>query len=165
MRTKVDASDLVQQTMLEAHRGFHEFRGESEGEWLAWLRQILSHNAQDLVRRFKQTEKRRVQREVSLDAPMLGFSGSFRHEPIDDFADTPSRLLSQQEEEIALANAIMRLSEDHRDVIVLRNLQRLSFNDVAERMGRTRPATQMLWMRAIKKLEQILSEGDAADGE
>jgi RNA polymerase sigma-70 factor (ECF subfamily) len=158
MRTKVDASDLVQQTMLEAHRGFADFRGASEGEWLAWLRQILAHNTQDLVRRYRQTEKRRVEMEVSLDAPLQGASGSFLNEPIDLLGQTPSQLLSAQEQEISLANAIMQLSEDHRDVIVLRNLQRLSFNEVAERMNRSRPATQMLWMRAIKRLEQLLSE-------
>src|SRR5690606_5959322 len=53
MRTKIDASDLVQQTLLEAHRGFDEFRGGTETEWLAWLRMILNHNAHDFIRRYK----------------------------------------------------------------------------------------------------------------
>src|SRR5207253_6129409 len=45
LRAKVDASDLVQQTLLEAYRDFQRFRGTTEAEWLAWLRQILTHNA------------------------------------------------------------------------------------------------------------------------
>ena len=52
IQAKVDSSDLVQQTLLEAHTGFEKFQGQSEGEWLAWLKQILRHNATDYVRRF-----------------------------------------------------------------------------------------------------------------
>ncbi len=161
MRTKVDASDLVQQTLLEAHRGLDDFRGETEAEWLAWLRQILSHNAYDFIRRFKQTEKRRVQREISLDGERAGHSGSFRMEVVDPGQETPSQLLSQQEREIELANAIGKLAPDHQEVIILRNLQRLGFDEVAQRMNRSRPAAQMLWMRAIKKLEQLMSHPEA----
>lgn len=158
MRTKIDASDLVQQTLLEAHRGFQEFRGESEGEWLAWLRMILTHNAQDFVRRYRQTDKRAVGREVSLDAAAPGLSGSFAPEPPDADGQTPSQLLARQEQEIALANAIGQLSPDYQEVVILRNLQRLPFDEVAVRMNRTRPAAQMLWMRAIKRLEELLRE-------
>src|SRR6478672_8877122 len=67
MRTKVDASDLVQQTMLEAYRGFPQFDGGTEGEWLAWLRKILSHNTHDFIRRMR-TEKRGGAKEIPLQA-------------------------------------------------------------------------------------------------
>ena len=67
MRPRIDASDIVQQTLLEAHRGLAKFAGDSEGEWLAWLRQILTHNTQDFIRRCR-TEKRGGAVEVSLDA-------------------------------------------------------------------------------------------------
>lgn len=158
MRAKVDASDLVQQTMLEAHRGFREFQGGTEAEWLAWLRQILTHNAQDFVRRYRLTDKRAVDREVSLNAPLPNFSSCFHAEPADRRQETPSQVLSRHEQEIALANAIARLSPDHQEVILLRNLQRLPFEAVAERMHRSRPAAQMLWMRAIQHLERLLSD-------
>src|SRR5204863_8417874 len=69
LRAKVDASDLVQQTLLEAHRGFGHFHGATEAEWLAWLRRILEHNAADFVRRYRGTGKRQVRREVPLAAP------------------------------------------------------------------------------------------------
>ena len=58
--------------------------------------------------------------------------------------------------DIELADAISRLSADHQEVIMLRNLQHLPFDEVAERMGRSRPAVQMLWMRAIRKLEELM---------
>src|SRR3974377_1252386 len=67
LRAKVDASDLVQQTLLEAYRDFQRFHGATEGEWLGWLRQILSHNAADFVRQFCKTDKRQARREVRLD--------------------------------------------------------------------------------------------------
>lgn len=159
MNAKVDASDLVQQTLLEAHRGFADFRGVTEAEWLAWLRQILSHNTHDFIRRFR-TDKRKVGREQRLDAPLDGPGGSLFHDP-PDAGETPSQFIAQQEREIELANAISQLSDDHREVIVLRNLQRLSFNEVAERMDRSRPAVQMLWMRAVRKLEELLRESSS----
>jgi len=158
MRTKVDASDLVQQTLLEAYRGFQQFQGKSEGEWLAWLRQILSHNAQDFIRKLR-TEKRGGAREIPLQAG--NDSEGFFHDPAASEA-SPSELFVEREEEIALADAITQLSPDHQEVIILRNLQRLPFEEVAQRMGRSRSAAQMLWMRAIEKLEQLLAGGAGA---
>src|SRR5690348_287706 len=58
LRAKVDASDLIQQTLLEAYRDFVHFRGSTEAEWLAWLRRILAHNAANFVRQYRGTEKR-----------------------------------------------------------------------------------------------------------
>jgi RNA polymerase sigma-70 factor (ECF subfamily) len=156
MQAKVDASDLVQQTLLEAHRGFTKFQGSTEGEWLAWLKQILAHNAQDFVRRYR-TDKRHAAREIALQVPTDGVSGSFFRDPPDGGA-TPSQILAQQEREIELADAIAQLSPDHQEVIMLRNLQRLPFDEVARRMGRSRPAVQMLWMRALRKLEELMRE-------
>jgi RNA polymerase sigma-70 factor (ECF subfamily) len=158
LQAKVDASDIVQQTMLEAHRGFGGFQGVTEGEWLAWLRRILTHNAADFVRQFHGTDKRQARREVPLDAaPDASLPGSLFH-PADE-GDTPSQMLIQKERELAVADALTRLTPDHREVVILRNLQRLPFDEVARRMNRTRPAVQMLWMRAIHKLQDELGTG------
>jgi RNA polymerase sigma-70 factor, ECF subfamily len=160
MQAKVDASDIVQQTLLEAHRGFDRFQGGTEGEWLAWLRQILNHNAADFVRQFHGTDKRQARREVPLAAPPdASFADSFLH-PADQAA-SPSQQVMQKERDIEVADALTRLPPDYQEVIVLRNLQRLPFEDVAKRMGRSRPATQMLWMRAIRQLQELLGVGAA----
>src|SRR5262245_55543949 len=143
LRAKVDASDIVQQTMLEAHRGFGAFRGGTEAEWLAWLRMILDRNAADFVRHYR-TAGRAAGREGALDA-----------EPTAP-DESPSAAAVRHEGELQLVDAISRLSEDHRTVIELRNLQRLPFDEVAARMGRTRPAAQMLWMRAMQRLQEVL---------
>ncbi|MBN1908917.1 MAG: sigma-70 family RNA polymerase sigma factor [Pirellulales bacterium] len=157
LRVKVDASDVVQQTMMEAHRDFERFSGGSEKEWLGWLRKILAHNVADYVRHYRGTAKRQARREVPLRQP--GDTVAFRGapEPAADDA-TPSQELMRLDEELRVATALAELPPDYQEVIMLRNLQRLSFNDVAERMDRSRPAVQMLWMRAIRKLQEVIEE-------
>ncbi len=162
LQAKVDASDLVQQTMMDAHQGFANFRGNTEGEWRAWLRRILDNNTFDFVRQFKGTEKRQINKEFRFQMPKADDSESPRYEPSAN-VESPSQFVLRQEQEILIADAIGQLDEDYQEVILLRNLQRLSFNDIAERMGRSRPAVQMLWMRAVKKLQEVMTNGESAD--
>jgi RNA polymerase sigma-70 factor (ECF subfamily) len=156
LRAKADPSDLVQQTLLEAYRDFDDFRGTTEAEWLAWLRRILAHNAAQVARHYRDTDKRQAGREVPLETTGPCSTGQFGLQPADP-GESPSQQLLRKERELLLADALMRLSEDHREVICLRNLQRLPFDDVARRMGRSRPAAQMLWMRALAKLQDELA--------
>ncbi len=156
LRRKVDASDLVQETMLEAYRDFDRFDGRTEQEWLAWLRKILAHNAADFVRRYRGTAKRAAQREVPFRDPNDSAARGAA-EPAAPQA-TPSQEFLQLDVELRLAAALAELPPDYQEVVLLRNLQRLSFNEVAERMDRTRPAVQMLWMRAIRKLQTVLED-------
>jgi RNA polymerase sigma-70 factor (ECF subfamily) len=131
---------------MDAYRGFAEFRGGTTAEWLGWLRQIASHNACDLARRYAGTQKRLVKKEVPLESAGQAVGGP------GDAPNTPSVLTVLEEQQVLLADAIAQLSSDHREVIVLRNLQGLTFADIAGRLGRSRPAVQMLWMRAIESL-------------
>jgi RNA polymerase sigma-70 factor, ECF subfamily len=155
LRAKVDASDLVQQTMLEAYRDFHKFRGQTEAEWLAWLRQILTHNAANFIRHYRGTAKRQAHREVSL-SPGADSAAMPGNDPADS-GESPSQQLMRKERDWQVADALAQLAPDHREVILLRNLERLSFDEVAQRMGRSRPAVQMLWMRAIQKLQEAVT--------
>lgn len=157
LRAKVDASDLIQQTMLEAHRDFDRFTGQTDQEWLAWLRRIMAHNAADFVRRYKSTAKRSANRERSM--VRTGDQSTYLFEPAAK-VDSPSQQLIRADRQLALTDALAQLSADHQEVILLRNVQRLPFNEIAERMGRSRPAVQMLWMRALKKLEESLAGRD-----
>jgi RNA polymerase sigma-70 factor (ECF subfamily) len=157
LRAKVDASDLVQLTLMEAYHDFATFRGTTEAEWLAWLRRILRHNAANLARHYAQTGKRQVRREVALRVPADDSGAPGAAEP-SDHGETPSQQLIRRERELLVADALARLPEDHREVIVLRNLERLPFDEVARRMGRSRPAAQMLWMRALLKLQELFAE-------
>jgi RNA polymerase sigma-70 factor, ECF subfamily len=154
---KLDPSDLVQQSMLEAYRAFDTFHGRTGAEWLVWLRRILQHNATDQARHFGGTDKRQINREVSLDHwAGGGSSGAFPEPEAGD--RSPSECMLLQERELLVADALARLPEDYREVIVLRNLQGMQFDEVAGRMKRSRPAVQMLWMRALRKLQEVLEE-------
>jgi len=156
LQAKVDASDLVQQTLLEAHQGLSGFRGQTQGEWLVWLKRILSNNTVDFIRRYKGTAKRQVRREVPID--IAGDGSEFFHRDPSDPGESPSQLVIRHEDELQLADAITRLSEDYQEVILLRNVQRLPFGEIAARMDRSRPAVQMLWLRALRKLKEVLEE-------
>ncbi len=158
LRRKVDASDLVQETMLEAYRDFERFDGHTEQEWLAWLRKILAHNAADFVRHYRGTAKRAAGREIPFRDPADSQSPG-APEPAAQ-QPTPSQEFLLFDTELQVSAALADLPPDYQEVIVLRNLERLPFNEVAERMNRTRPAVQMLWMRAIRKLQETMEEND-----
>ena len=140
LRAKVDASDIVQQSLLEAHRGFERFTGETAGEWLAWLKRIVVHNAG---------------REVALDRADDRSSAW----PLDPASaePSPSQHVLRGEQELLVAAALERLPEDHRDILLLRNIERLPVEEVARRMGRSAGACRMLWMRAIASLRDQLA--------
>jgi RNA polymerase sigma-70 factor (ECF subfamily) len=156
LQAKVDASDLVQQTLMEAHRGLAGFRGQTQAEWLAWLRGIVKHNAADFVRHYQTADKRQARREIPLFRGADDDSRAAFFDPSDP-GESPSEILMQREREIEVANAVSRLPADYQEVIMLRNLQRLPFDEVARRMARSRPAAQMLWMRALRKLQEVLA--------
>ncbi|WP_166826080.1 sigma-70 family RNA polymerase sigma factor [Thalassoroseus pseudoceratinae] len=159
LQRRVDPSDIVQQTLLDAHRDFDQFRGQTEAEWLAWLKQILKHNTQDIVRRYRGTQKRQQQREVSWNKARP--NNSHDHDPQPAASDgSPSQAAMRNEMELRIADAVSRLPNDYREVIILRNLQRLPFDQIADQLGRSRPATQMLWTRAVQKLRDHLRDND-----
>ena len=141
--TKFGASDLVQETFLEAHRIFNRFHGDSPVELRAWLRAILLNKLADGERHYE-AGKRRIDKEVSLDS-RVGEQAT----P----ATTPSRVLMQEERAAALTAAIDRLPPDYRQVIIWRQVANLSFEEMAERMNRSVDAVRKLWWRAIQQLQ------------
>jgi RNA polymerase sigma-70 factor (ECF subfamily) len=152
---KVDASDVVQQALLEACRALPRFRGATEGELKAWLRAILAAVLVHEVRRYTGTEGRDVSREASLDAELAETSRRLRN-VLADPGPSPSEHAVQQEQEVRLADVLARLPDDYREVIVLRNLEGLSHEEVARRMGRGVGAVRMLWVRALARLRREL---------
>lgn len=150
---KFDASDIVQQALLEACEALPDFRGDTEGEFLAWLRSVLAHALAHEVRRYTGTEQRDVNREVSLELEESSLRlGSMLAAP----DSSPSTRAAAHEEELCLAEVLGRLPEEYRAVIILRNLEGLSHEEVAERMGRSIGAVRMLWVRALARLRQEL---------
>lgn len=153
LRAKAGASDLVQQTFLDACRGFAAFQGNSEAELLAWLRQILLHHLGKLARRYRDTQKRQLGREVSLSP--AGSSAGPRPEPAAP-VESPSYEARARERDEALERALGRLPDDHRLVIDLRYREGRSFEEVAAALGRSLDATRKLWARAVDRLQHEL---------
>ena len=155
LRGKADAADLVQQTFLEACRGFDQFQGTTERTFLAWLRRILAAQLARLVRRYCGTAGRDVNLERELDD-----SSDRLDRGLFDAGDSPSGAASRREQALVLADALEQLPADYREVIVLRQLEGLSFNEVADRLGRSLDAVQKLWVRGLDQLRRLIEGSD-----
>jgi RNA polymerase sigma-70 factor (ECF subfamily) len=163
LRAKCAPSDLVQLTLLEAHRDFGAFQGQHEGELLAWLRRILAHNLFNEARRFG-AQQRDCAREVSLDQVQAGVEHSSVALAQGLAADvqSPSQLAAQRESAVRLADALARLPEDYQTVLLLRVFEELPAEEVAQRMGRSAGAVRMLQMRALAALREQLDADTTA---
>ena len=150
LRAKVGASDLVQETLLDAKLGHEQFDGSTHAQFLAWLRGILLNKITDAGRHYNGTQKRRLAREVSLDRDL---GSRVRDNLADPTAETPSRLVCKDERAESFARAMAELSEEHRLVIMLRNWEQHSFAEIGQRMNRSAEAARKLWSRAIEKLK------------
>ena len=146
----VDPSDLVQETCLKAHQAFPDFRGNNETQFVRWLRQILARSIIDLARNRK-SGPRRLDLQQSLDQHLDdSLSGIAKIVPAK--TASPSEASQQRELGVILANSLAQLSVDHREVIVLRSLEQLSWPEVADQMHRSTDAARMLWTRALREL-------------
>lgn len=153
---KFDPSDVVQLAMMEAMKSAGQFRGGTEAEFAAWLRQILAHALAHEIRRYAGTAKRDVAREIPLEQELTQASGQLG-DLLAGSGPTPSRQAVQHEQSVLLAEVLERLPEDFREVIILRNLEGLPHEEVARRMGRNPGAVRMLWVRALARLRQELA--------
>ncbi len=157
IQPRVSPSDIVQETMLRAHKNFGQFRGSTERELAGWLRQILVNNLATFVEQHVLAARRDVRREVSIERLGTALEQSTVQLAALLPADgkSPSMAAQQREEAVVLADRLSQLPDDYREVLVLRNLQALPFDEVARRMERSVGATRMLWLRAIEKLREV----------
>jgi RNA polymerase sigma-70 factor (ECF subfamily) len=155
---RFDASDVAQQALLKAYRALPQFRGTTEAELLAWLRQVLAHALAHEVRRHGGTEQRDLSREVSLEQALAESSRRLGAVLAAD-QSSPSQQAERHEQEVRLAEVLARLPPDYREVIVLRNLGGLSHEEVAARLGRGVGAVRMLWVRALARLRKEMEPG------
>jgi RNA polymerase sigma-70 factor (ECF subfamily) len=154
LKVRVGASDLVQETFLDACRDFPRFHGGTEAELVSWLRQILVHNLADLAC-FHHAGRRDVRRQRSLEQE-LGHSSLNLHAALAAPVPSPSAMACRREEAVLLANALEKLPADYQDVFIERSLKGVSFEDLSTRMGRSPHALRLLWGRAIVKLSRML---------
>jgi RNA polymerase sigma-70 factor (ECF subfamily) len=156
VRAKVGASDVVQQTLLEAHRDLARFRGQTVGEQAAWLRQILARNLANVVRDLRR-DKRDVAREQPLQAA-LEESASRLEDWLAAEQSSPSQQAERHERAVRLADALAALPENQREAIVLRHWQGCSLVEIGERLGCTTAAVTGLLHRGLRNLRKQLHD-------
>lgn len=154
LRPKGGASDLVQETFLEAQRDFAGFRGGNERELMSWLRQILLHNVANFSRQYRQTEKRQLSREISLGGDESGARFVHRNYPAKALSPVASAV--QSEERLILERALSRLPTHYAQVIEMRHQEGRSFEEIGVALNRSADAVRKLWSRAIELLQDEL---------
>ena len=151
---KLESSDVVQQTMLQAHRAWGSFRGQTEAELAAWLKAILAraiaHASRDL-----HSQKRDISREQSIEAAVE--ASSLRLETfLIDVESAPSQLAMRQEHARIVASAVESLPQLQRTAVLMRYWDGLSLQQIAQSLETTPAAIASALHRALKSLRAQL---------
>ncbi len=154
LAAKVSPLDVVQDTLVKAHKEFASFKSTTVEELTAWLRKILLNRLSDLRSRFLDTQRRQVSREISIQDLD---SRSFMDQLATNDQHEARELVAQWDEKQRIQSMIPRLPPHYRQVIVWRSLEGLPFAEVANRLGMEEKRTRALWLRAVSKLREILT--------
>jgi RNA polymerase sigma-70 factor (ECF subfamily) len=152
LQGKLDASDVVQESLLEAHRAAPRIRGQSDAEYRAYLRQVLLNNLADLTRRYG-AASRDLKRERSLEESSACLLACLAADE-----SSPSHHAAQQEQLWHLAGALAQLPADQRLAVELKHLHNWSMEAIAGHLGRTETAVGGLLYRGLKRLRELLRE-------
>lgn len=150
LRCRLDAGDVVQETLLKGWRYFSQFRGETELEWRAWLRQILRRTLANERREHIQSAVRSIRREV----PLVEASVTSRR----DESGSSCRQARTQEQQEWVKDALRRLPTRYRQVLHLHTQAGMTFAQVGVRLHCSAEAARKLWRRAAEKLAQLLRD-------
>jgi RNA polymerase sigma-70 factor (ECF subfamily) len=158
---RVDASDVVQDVLLEASRRLADYLRDPAMPFHLWLRHIAQDHMIDAHRRHRQAQRRSLDREQALvpaglaDASSVELAGRFIDQEL-----TPATAALRREMEKRLHGALAELEEGDREVILMRHFEQLSNQDVAAALGLSEAAASMRYLRAIRKLRAVLVPGD-----
>jgi len=155
LRAKLDASDLVQITLLKAHQAEEDFRGQTRAERSAWLRQILARTIANALR-----DHARARRDVALERSLeeaLNASSARLGDWLIAKGQAPSAAAERNEQVVELAGALARLPESQRQALVMHYCQGLSLAAISEALERTRPAVASLLRRGLKQLRELFA--------
>ncbi len=170
LAARVDASDIVQDVLLEAHRRLAEYLRNPAMPFHLWLRHIAKDHVIDAHRRHRQAQRRSLDREQPLVPHALADHSSFELAgQILDQELTPATAAIRHELQRRLEAAVAELGEDDREVILLRHGEQLSNQEVAAALGLSEAAASMRYLRAVRRLRAVLlpegGEGPPPAGE
>ncbi len=154
LRKPRDAEDLLQEIGLEIRRRIATFPGTSVREFLAWVRRMIGSILASRVRPHAPEAEGRVRPEWWPDGSVRSARAPGRGSLAP--RSIPGRQAVRHEQAVILADALNRLPEDYREVIILRHLEGIAFPEVARRLGRTEDSAKNLWLRALARLSRIL---------
>jgi RNA polymerase sigma-70 factor (ECF subfamily) len=157
LKARVDPSDLVQQTLVQALEGWEQFRGRDNGAQTAWLRQILARNLA-MAHREHCRAKRDVRRERSLQQA-IDHSSARLEAWLPSCDSSPSASAERAEQALRLARALSSLPETQCQAVTLHFLKGCSLAEVGRQLGRSQAAAVGLIQRGLKQLRTILDEG------
>jgi RNA polymerase sigma-70 factor (ECF subfamily) len=157
LTARLDASDVVQDVMVEANRRLDDYLRSGTMPFHLWLRHIAKDHVIDAHRKHRKAQRRSIDREQSL-VPR-GLSDHSSIEMMGQILDqelTPATAAIRQEMEQRLASAIGQLEEDDREIILMRLYEQLSNQEIAAVYGLTEPAAAMRYLRAVRRLQTML---------
>jgi RNA polymerase sigma-70 factor (ECF subfamily) len=158
LQGKLDPSDLVQQTLLQALQALDRFQKRSDAELAGWLRQILAHNMANAARDLNRA-KRAVAREFSLEGALEQSSARLEAWLIAQ-QSSPSQEAQRKEQVLRLAEALASLPEAQCEALSRRYLQSWSLDDIGRHLGRSPAAVAGLIKRGLKQLRLLLRESE-----
>lgn len=153
LKEKVGPSDIVQATLISGFENLSQFRGESEGELIAWLKAILKNGVRRRQRRYV-SSKRNVNRETKLET-----MAAHDRQVVDQRLTPQSEALANEKRQ-SLEQGLSRLTAEQRQVVELRNFEQLSFSEIGQRIGRTSDAARKFWARSIEALKTQVKSDD-----
>jgi RNA polymerase sigma-70 factor, ECF subfamily len=156
LKGKLDPSDVVQQTLLEAVAQGGQFRGASEAEYLAWLRRIMVHNLADALRGFRQ-DRRDIAREQDLEQALQNSSQRLACWLADD-GPRPSEVAEDNERAARLAEALEQLPDRQREALVCKHWHGWSVAEIAAHLEVSVEAVAGLLKRGLKQLREQLNQ-------
>lgn len=165
LRRRVDASDIVQDVLIEANRRLTEYLANPGLPFHLWLRHIARDRVIDTHRRHRVASKRSMDREQPQTAAGLDRSSLDLIAQLQDPEMTPAAAATWRELERRFFAALDQLEEHDREVLLMRHFEQLSNQDVAAALGLTEPAAGMRYLRAMRRLRTLLAEPTGAEGE
>lgn len=154
LRTRFDASDIVQEAQLQAYRRLDDYLGRRPMPFGLWLRKT----AQEQLANHRRAHLAAARRSVRREQPLPDESSMMPARPFLGRPDSPSRHLAVREYQRLVAEAVGELGDLDREILLMRNVEGLSQREIAQVLDLSHDAVRKRYGRALIKLQRLLVE-------
>ncbi len=163
---RVDASDVVQEVLLEAHKRLSRYLDDPQMPFHLWLRHLAKDHMIDAHRKHRVAERRSVDREQAMHRPgRSGQSSLDLAAHLKDLELTPAAAAIRREFQERFLLALDELDEDDREILLMRHIEQLTNSEVAQALEISQPAAGMRYLRSLRRLRDVLGDPSVADGD